>query len=41
MKTGRLLDGPNEKWQPDVEAVKAIIWFLKTEGRLTYQPSAG
>ena len=26
---GRFLDGPKEKWRPDMEAVKATIRFLE------------
>jgi hypothetical protein len=40
VRTGRLLDGPQEKWKPDMEAVKATIRFLEKTGRLTYQPPA-
>jgi hypothetical protein len=40
VRTGRLLDGPKEKWKPDMEAIKATIRFLEKTGRLTYQPSA-
>jgi hypothetical protein len=39
-RTGQFLDGPKEKWKPDMEAVKATIRFLEKTGRLTYQPSA-
>jgi hypothetical protein len=35
-KIGQLLDGPKEKWKPDIEAVKATICFLEKTGRLTY-----
>jgi hypothetical protein len=38
---GQFLDGPREKWKPDMEAVKAAIRFLEKAGRLTYQPMAG
>jgi ribonuclease HI len=40
VRTGRLLDGPQEKWKPDMEVVKATIRFLEKTGRLTYQPPA-
>jgi hypothetical protein len=40
VRTGRLLDGPQEKWKPDMDAVKATIRFLEKTGRLTYQPPA-
>jgi hypothetical protein len=40
VRTGRLLDGPQEKWKPDMEAIKATIRFLEKTGRLTYQPPA-
>jgi len=40
VRTGQFLDGPREKWKPDMEAVKATIRFLEKIGRLTYQPSA-
>jgi hypothetical protein len=36
MRTGRLLDGPQEKWKPDIEAIKVAIRFLEKTGRLTY-----
>jgi hypothetical protein len=29
VKKGQLLDGPKEKWKPDVEVVKATIRFLE------------
>jgi hypothetical protein len=29
VRTGRLLDGPQEKWKPDMEVVKATIRFLE------------
>jgi ribonuclease HI len=38
--TGQLLDGPKEKWKPDMEAVKATIRFLEKTGRLSYQQTA-
>jgi hypothetical protein len=38
--TGQLLDGPKEKWKPDMEAVKATILFLEKTGRLSYQQTA-
>ena len=37
IRTGQLLDGPKEKWKPDLEVVKATIRFLEKTGRLTYQ----
>jgi hypothetical protein len=40
MRTGRLLDGPQEKWKPDMEAVKATFRFLEKTGGLTYQQVA-
>jgi hypothetical protein len=40
VRTGRLSDGPQEKWKPDTDAVKATIRFLEKTGRLTYQPPA-
>jgi ribonuclease HI len=40
VRTGRLLDGPQEKWKPDMEVVKATIRFLEKTGRLTYQQVA-
>jgi len=40
VRTGQLLDGPKEKWKPDIEVVKATIRFLEKTGRLTYQPEA-
>jgi hypothetical protein len=40
VRTGQLLDGPREKWKPDMEVVKATIRFLEKTGRLTYLPEA-
>jgi hypothetical protein len=40
VRTGRLLDGPQEKWKPDMDAIKTTIRFLEKTGRLTYQPPA-
>jgi hypothetical protein len=40
VRTGQFVDGPKEKWKPDMEAVKATIQFLEKTGRLTYQLSA-
>jgi hypothetical protein len=40
VRTGQVLDGPKEKWKPDMEVVKATIRFLEKTGRLTYQPEA-
>jgi hypothetical protein len=40
VRTGRLLDGPQEKWKPDMEVVKATIRFFEKTGRLTYQQVA-
>jgi hypothetical protein len=37
IRTGQLLDGPKEKWEPDIAVVKATIRFLEKTGRLTYQ----
>jgi hypothetical protein len=37
---GQLVDGPRDKWKPDLKVVKAIIWFLEQTGRLTYCPQA-
>jgi hypothetical protein len=37
IRTGQLLDGPKEKWKPDLAVVKATIRFLEKTGRLTYQ----
>jgi hypothetical protein len=33
---GQLVDGPKEKWRPDLEVVKATVWFLEHTGRLNY-----
>lgn len=38
---GRLLDGPKEKWKPDIAVVKATIRFLEQTGRLTYRQAVG
>jgi hypothetical protein len=40
VRTEQLLDGPKEKWKPDMEVVKATLRFLEKTGRLTYQPEA-
>jgi hypothetical protein len=40
VRTGQFVDGPKEKWKPDMEVVKATIWYLEKTGRLTYQLSA-
>lgn len=37
IRTGQLLDGPKEKWKPDLAVVKATIRFLEKTGRLIYQ----
>jgi ribonuclease HI len=37
IRTGQSLDGPKEKWKPDLAVVKATIRFLEKTGRLTYQ----
>jgi hypothetical protein len=37
IRTGQFLDGPKEKWKPDLAVVKATIRFLEKTGRLTYQ----
>jgi hypothetical protein len=34
--TGQLLDGPKEKWTPDLAVVKATILFLEKTGRLSF-----
>jgi hypothetical protein len=34
---GQLVDGPKEKWRPDLEVVKATIRFLQQTGRLDYR----
>jgi ribonuclease HI len=39
-RTGQLLDGPKEKWKPNLEVVKATIGFLEKTGRLTFQQEA-
>jgi hypothetical protein len=40
VRTGQLLDGPKEKWKPNMEVVKATIRFLEKIDRLTYQLEA-
>jgi hypothetical protein len=40
MRTGQLLDGPKEKWKPDMEAVKATIRFPGKTGRFSHQQTA-
>jgi hypothetical protein len=40
VRTGQFVDGPKERWKPDMEAVIATIQFLEKTGRLTYQPLA-
>jgi hypothetical protein len=37
IRTGQLLDGPKEKWKPDLAVVKATVRFLEKTGRLNYQ----
>jgi hypothetical protein len=34
---GQLVDGPKEKWRPDLEVVKATIRVLEQTGRLDYR----
>jgi hypothetical protein len=34
---GQLVDGPKEKWRPDLEVVKVTIRFLQQTGRLDYR----
>jgi len=36
--TRKLIDGPKEKWKPDVRGIKAVIQFVKATGR--FQPKA-
>ena len=33
---GQLVDGPKEKWRPDLEVVEATKRFLEQTGRLDY-----
>ena len=40
-RTGQLLDGPKEKWKPNLEVIKATVGFLERTGRLTFQQKAG
>jgi hypothetical protein len=40
VRTGQLVDGPREKWKPDIEAVRAAVRFLGKIGRSTYQSQA-
>jgi hypothetical protein len=40
VRTGQLLDGPKEKWKPDMKVVKATVRFLERTGRLSYQLEA-
>jgi hypothetical protein len=40
IETGQSLDGPKEKWKPDLAVVKATIQFLEKTGRLTDQQEA-
>jgi hypothetical protein len=35
-----LVDGPKEEWRPDLDVVKATIWFLEQTGRLDYRYQA-
>jgi hypothetical protein len=37
---GQLVDGPRDKWKPDLKVVKATIRFLEQTGRLTYRQQA-
>jgi hypothetical protein len=32
-----LVDGPKEKWRPDLEVVEATTRFLEQTGRLDYR----
>jgi hypothetical protein len=40
VRTGQLLDGPKEKWAPDLAVVKTTIQFLEKTGRLSFQQEA-
>jgi len=35
---GQFVDGPRDKWKPDLKVVKATIRFLEQTRRLTYHP---
>ena len=35
VRTRQLLDGPKEKWKPDLAVVKATIRFLEKTSRLS------
>jgi hypothetical protein len=35
IKTGKLVDGPRERWKPNLEVVRASIRFLYQTGRLS------
>jgi hypothetical protein len=35
-ETGEPLDGPKEKWKPDLKVVKQTIWFIQHTGRLAH-----
>jgi len=37
VRTGEPLDGPEEKWAPDLAVIKATIWFLRKTGGLSLQ----
>jgi len=35
-----VVDGPRDKWKPDLKVVKATIHILEQTGRLTCRPQA-
>jgi hypothetical protein len=37
---GQFIDGPREKWTPDLKVVKATIKFLEQTGRLDFRQQA-
>jgi hypothetical protein len=40
VRTSWLLNGPKEKWKPDIEAIKATIRFLEINKRINL-PASG
>ncbi|KAH7028254.1 hypothetical protein B0J12DRAFT_584353, partial [Macrophomina phaseolina] len=40
-RTGQPVDGPKERWRPDVRVVKAVVQFLKSTSRLSGRSNTG
>lgn len=41
LRTGKLVDGPKEKWAPNLKMVKATIQFLQQTTRMGATPAQG